>query len=491
MFRSQMFIVVLIAAVLGAVLPVSSASADARRDAVVKKLNDHSSVKGSESTKSYKVIFDAYIEMSEPPMPLDENFNLTTIWPGMPQWSAVAGWAETNTHMADAIIEVWEKNTIIFGLPYGEENVSSEIRDAGLTVAIGLDDSLRNNEFRYMYSIEVIAAYGTAEVYRLMETGQTDRAIRLALAQTVLMRQLSDRDFLLEKLWFIDLLSNTLSNLRDVFYTYQDKIDVEWFTDIGMIDIPFLNPDRSRLFMPEADRILAEALIREVFDERSGRANAVQFSNVFGAVQSQDMPLTRFGSARRWANIAAVHGSLDASLERLTLVYDDWWRRWRIEGHSPILDIKSEFAATNPVRYAAVLYSMQNVEELFTKRDRLVLEVNGTSLAAGLCAHKVSRGSYPNRIENMHGEFVRKSMNVDPYDFLLGDLKYELLTRRKSIDLAGNKRLWIEPGEALLWGRGLNVEDDRATLHTDDGSQGDIVIWPPIKAVARQQNIEP
>lgn len=468
-----------------------TATADERRDEVVRKLNAHASVEGTERTKCYRTIFDAYLNLSEPPMPLDESFNLTTIWPGMSQWPAVAGWAESNSEMADAMIKVWEENTIIFGLPYGEENVPQEYRDAGLMVVIGLDDSLRNNEFRYMYAIEVITAYSTAETYRLMEAGNVDRALRLALAQSVLTRQLCDRDFLIEKLWFIDLLSSTLSNMRDVFYTYQNKINVDWFNDIGQIDIPFLNPDRSRLFMPEADRILAEALIREVFDESSGRADAEQFATVFGAVQSEDMPLTRFGAARRWANIAAVHGSLDASLERLSLVYDDWWRRWRVEGHDPILEIATQFEATNPVRYAAVLYSMQNIEELFTKRDRVILEVNGTSIAAAVCAYHQSRGTYPDRIENMYGEFARKSMNTDPYDYLLGDLKYDVATQRTSIDLLGGKRLWVEPGQALLWGRGRNIEDDRASVHSDDGSQGDIVIWPPIKALAREQGVLP
>lgn len=471
----------------------SGASPSERRDEVVRKLNEHSSVKGSADTKNYRIIFDAYLKMSEPPMPIDEQFNLTTIYPGMAQWSSVASWAEENPFMAEAILEAWRQNTIIVGLPYGEENVPQEYADAGVVVRIGVNGSLRNNEFQYMYPVEVITTYATAEIYRLMEAGQVDRALSLAMAHCTLLRQFCDRDFLIEKLAFIDLLSDMLSNVRDVMYVYQDDISPAWFTDIAQVDIPYLNPDRSRLFMPEADRLVAEALIREVFNESTGRADPEKFAEVFGAIQSRDAPLTRFGAARRWANIAAVHGSLDASLQRLKLVYDDWWRRWRVEGHDPILDIPTQFETTNEVRYAAVIYSMQNIGDLFARRDRLVLEVNGTSLAAGLCGYHQSRGTYPSQIEMMYAEFGAKRMNQDPYDINYDNLKYMVLDTRKSVDLIGGKRIWLEPGEAMLWSKGRDFDDNRGSFHVPDGSvvDSDIVIWPAIKAVAREQGVTP
>jgi len=471
----------------------SGLSPQERRDEVVRMLNQHSSVAGSDSTKSYRIIFDAYLKMTEPPFPIGDDFNLSTIHSGMQEWSAVAAWAEENPFMADALLEAWEQNTIIVGLPYGAEHVPQEYRDAGIVVRIGMDGSLRNNEFQYMYPVEVISTYATAEVYRLLEADQINRGLMLAMAHSTFLRQLCDRDFLIEKLAFIDLLSVMLSNVRDVMYVYQDQISPDWFRDIAQVDIPFLNPDRSRLFMPEADRLVAEALIREVFDEETGRADPEQFAAVFGAIHSENAPLTRFGAARRWANIASVHGSLDASLERLKLVYDDWWRRWRVEGHDPILEIPTEFDRTNRVRYAAVIYSMQDIEDLFFSRDRLKLEVNGTSLAAGLCGYKQSRGTYPSSIEMTYAEFGMKSMNEDPYDIELGNFKYMVLDSRKPIDLVGGKRVWIESGEAVLWGRGLDYEDNRARSHAPGGgvTESDIVIWPAMKAVARAQGASP
>src|SRR5438552_7035500 len=148
--------------------------------------------------------------------------------------------------------------------------------------------------------------------------------------------------------------------------------------------------------MPEADRSVAEALVKEVFDATTGKPIPEKFASTFAEIQSQDAPLTRFGAAKRWAQIAAVHGSLDACIGskdgtitgRLPLIYDDWWRRWRVQEYDDILSYTPQFERTNKIRYAAVIYSMQNITDLFAIRNQLRVEVNGTAVAAGLCAYK-------------------------------------------------------------------------------------------------------
>src|SRR5690349_7081792 len=59
-------------------------------------LNALDTVKGAETVKAYKKIFDAYLEMSKPPMEVGSAFNLNTIHPKMKDWKAVSGWAESN-----------------------------------------------------------------------------------------------------------------------------------------------------------------------------------------------------------------------------------------------------------------------------------------------------------------------------------------------------------------------------------------------------------
>ncbi len=150
-------------------------SAAAQITEVLRTLNTDDTVKGTDRSKSYPVLFDAYLELDPPPMEISSEFNIRTISPQMPRWPAVSDWVESNPGMADAILACLDRN--ILGLPYGEDEVKSQYRDAGLFAAVGSDGSLRSIDFPYLHAMDVIATYGTAEIYRLFEAGQTDRAM--------------------------------------------------------------------------------------------------------------------------------------------------------------------------------------------------------------------------------------------------------------------------------------------------------------------------
>ena len=52
-------------------------------------------------------------------------------------------------------------------------------------------------------------------------------------------------------------------------------------------------------------------------------------------------------------------------------------------------------------------------------------------------------------------------------------------------------RLRLDEGQALLYSLGQNHADDRARRHSDDGADGELVLWPPIRAVSREQGLLP
>lgn len=462
--------------------------ARAQYEQVIRKLNSHGSIDVSEELKSYRLLFDAYLKMTPPPMEVGIDFNMNTIHAQMPNWSEVAGWAESNTVMADAILNAIEAKTQVVGLPYGVSSVSADYRDAGLMVDVASSGTLRRIKFNYLPALDTIEAYVAAEIYRLMEAGRADRAMELAIANAVILRQFCDRDFLEEKAKSIDMLSDALGNMRDVMYLYLDVIPPEYFHRIAFFDMRFLRPDRNRLFMPEADRIVAEQLIRDVFDETTGQPDPDAFRRVFAAIQAEDMPLTRFGAAKRWAMIASVHGSLDASMDRLTDVYDDWWRRWRVEAYDAILDVDPYYEQTNPVRYAAVISSMKDIADLFSMRNRLILEVRGTAIAAAICGYQRQFNAQPRTMQSLYAQFMHKSTDADPYDYNFDRFVFYYTDSRTPIDTQWG-RVWVEPGRAMVWGRGQDHVDNRAKEHTDDGVRGDIVVWPPVKALARQEGL--
>jgi len=452
---------------------------------VIRKLNQDPVIATTDANKSYRILFDAYLDLSPPPMTVGDAFNLTTIHAKMNGWAAVSGWGEANPHMAEAIHE--SKMKLVFGLPYGDDNLSKNDRDAGLYAIIGGVEQ-REHDFAYLQAIDTMAAWATAEAYRRFEAKQSDEAIELAVDMLYILRQCCDRIFLEEKNHHIELLADALSVFRDMMYVYRDSISIEVLQRITKSEAPLLRPGRRKLLMPEGDRVVAEALLRSVFDERLGGADPEKFAATFSSIQSQQAPLTRFGAARRWEMIALEHGSLDASLERMELIYDDWWRRWRIQEYDPLLDLETEFERTNPVRYAAVIHGTRNLGEIFNLRMRLIMEVNATAVAAALAHYHNSLGTDPNNKEKVYGSPLRKSSDVDPYDTEWAGLQFKRVSSRTAVD-TGVGRIWIPRGTGMLWSVGQNHEDDGCEEHTDDGVRGDILIWPPPRALAREQDL--
>ncbi len=476
-------LLVVIAAAGAWLLAAGPAAAQARP--LIDRFNNHETIKVSEDSKSYKIVFDAYLDMTRPPRPIGPDFNLTTIHPKMQGWAEVSGWAESNGDMVKALKDA--KLKIVFGLPYGGANVSQPYRSADLIADIAVDDNLLNHNFGYLKAIDTIAAFVAAEAYRLLEAGDAGGALELVSANQYVLRQCCDRIFFAEKSRSIELLTQSLTVLRDMMYSYRDSFDAADMESLATMEIPYLTPDRNHLFMPEADQEIAAAVLKLVIDERSG-ADPERFVQTFASLQSQQRPLTRFGAARRWRMISNVHGSLEASLDRLQLIYDDWWRRWRVQDYDPILAVPPQFERTNPVRYAAVIFSVQDLQTLFQVRTRLIVEVNGTAMAAALVAYHRTFGRYPDDKKMTYGQFIRKSADIDPYDRDWAPLSYLRVSGSHTVD-APNGRVTIQGGEALLWSLGQDNQDARCSEHSDDGILGDIMIWPPARAAERAQGL--
>jgi hypothetical protein len=456
-------------------------------EGVLKELNKHESVEGSAQVKSYEILFDAYLGLSEPPFEIGESFNQNIIHPGMSTWPAVASWAESNSAMANAVLAC--KDKLIIGLPYGIDNVPQNYRDANIVADIGSDGSLNTVDFPYLDAVDVIAAFVTAETYRLHEAGKSDQAVQLSLAHIYVLRQWCDRQFLDEKMYCILMMIDALRVLRDQFYLYRDAIPTERYISIGWNELPFLKPDRNHLFMPEGDRVVSEALIRSVFDPATSRADAEMFAKTFTGIQAQGAPMTRFGAARRWQKIALVHDSLEASLERLKLVYDDWWRRWRVQEYDIILEYPTMYEITNPIRYAAVIYAMRDIQGLFNIRNLLIAEVNGTAVSAALCAYHRSFDTYPSDKVKVYSSFLRKrASDFDPFSFDFEPLRYRMADKRLRIETAVGF-VWVEPGTPILWSIGANHENNWAEQHSYDGETGDVVFWPPMRAFSREAGL--
>ena len=226
-------------------------------------------------------------------------------------------------------------------------------------------------------------------------------------------------------------------------------------------------------------------LLESVFDSR-GQADDRKFAEIFGNLQARQQPLTRFGSKKQWARLAQYHSTLDLSKEKLEDVYDDWWRRWRMRQFEPIMDIPNEFSSLNEVRFAAIRLAVQDLEEVFFARERLVSDINGTIYSAGLCAYYRQYQKWPVDLSPVAPAYAMKRFNFDPYDVNYGGLIYAQLRARKSIESLRYGQLWIDG--CMLYTRGRNNIDDEGKTVSDNGEIGDLLIWPPTRQLAREQD---
>jgi len=462
-----------------------TAEAAAQSSQLLAKLNAPW-VRVSESSRSATRLFTAYLDMTRPPEEIGEEFNQTTIYPGMDGWEAVAAWAEANGAMGQALIAL--QDCQVLGVPYGLEGVDPRFVERGLVAKIGIEGDLTRVEFPYLNALEAINAYVAADLYRLCELGRFEDAFKIGVAHLRVLRQACDAVMYDEKFAAMRMLADAMSVHRDALYAYRNGLDLSLVRKLAMKEYPFLKPTDNerlrRIAMPEGDLFVAQELIESVFG-RLGQVDEDRFAAVFAGMQARQAPLTGFGAVKRWERVAGVHGSLDASQLKLSSIYDDWWRRWRMRPYDAMMSLPTELSVVNPVKYAAVVYAARDIEALFVLRRRLITEFCGLVSGAGLVGYREQFDDWPRDIKMSYTQFFPKRFDFDPYDPEYGSMRYEYLgTRTRGIDSEFGR---LEVTGCLLYARNDNNTFDEPLRHLPGGKSGDFFVWPPLRAVSRGQ----
>ncbi len=473
---------ILAAAVLGLAALVAPARADDPK--AIEALNLPMKVVQDKS-KCWKSVGEAYMKMTEAPMKVGPDFNLTTIWPGMKDWDKVKAWAAANGAMGKAIMDA--QSQVAFGLPYGRPSVPPGFAERGFFIGLGDGLGVFVSDPAYLKPLDTILCWVTAESYRLGGEKKFQEMFDLGVSTLKFLRKVADQQLLEEKRFALERMSDLCSVERDLMQTFLGDIPAAVLKKAGLNGFPFIHPTDAerlrRLDMPEGDRVLAELMLVQLFDAQ-GQPDAGKLAMAMGELQAKDEPLTRFGAAKRWAQIADVHGSLDATRIRLTNVYDDWWRRWRVRYYDTLLDNPTAKSRTNKMRYAMVLLMAKDLEKLFALRQRLNAELNGTALTASLCAAFRDLGDWPRGFEATYAVYSVKRFDYDPWDPAYGRWQYAKLAAPRAIE-SDYGRLQITG--AVLYARGVDKEDGGAAKASFDGLSGDFVAWPSLRALSRQQ----
>ena len=475
--------------VLPAIVGVSALSATpaVADEAVTRALNGLDNVR-AENT-AWKGLFDAYLDMTPCPTAIGSDFGQVDVWPKMSGWEPMADWASSNGHVAEALKAAADK--LVLGLPYGAEGVPSKYRNAGLVAQVHIDrEGELDVDFPYLQAFRTFSTWSAAEMYRRFEAGEYAEGFDAAIANARVLRIVCDRHMQVEKSEAMLMLCEAMSVIRDAMYAYVERIPSDDFKRVSMKELPYLKTADAervkRLQMPEGDRIVVEAILDEIYGGGS-TPDPQRLGLVFGEIQAGEKPLTRFGATKRWERIAEVHGSLEASKEKLTNVYDDWWRRWRIRPYDPIQNVPTEYSRLNEVRYAIIVESIADLQSLFELRNRLIVEINGTIIGAGLCGYRADFGTWPNDREKAYAIFIPKRFDFDPFDKGYGRFLWDYLGSRKQAVDSDYGRIQID--ECVLYARGRDHEDSSFREASLDGVTGDMIVWPPLRQLAREQGV--
>ncbi|MCP4836888.1 MAG: hypothetical protein GY895_19220 [Phycisphaera sp.] len=457
-------------------------------DKVARALNQMMPQVSDENT-AWTGLFDAYLDLTPCPTEIGPEFDQIDVWPGMGDWGAIEDWASSNKDLAKAIKDASTKT--IIGLPYGKEAVDRRYQDAGLYAQVLIGDGGEVEiGFPYLNAFRTFSTWATAEMYRRFDAGEWAEGIDVVIDNARVLRQLCDREMLAEKSEAMLMLAESMSVIRDAMWRYVGKMPTDQLRRISTKELPFLrvaDAERlKRLELPEGDRVVVEAIIEAVFDGASS-PDPQRLGEVFGAIQSDASPLTRFGATKRWEKIAEFHGSLEASKGKLVDVYDDWWRRWRIRPYDPIQEVPTELSLLNEVRYAIIAESVADLEDLFDLRLRLIVEINGTIMSAGLCGYRTDRGVWPRDREQAYVTYIPKRFDFDPFDKSYGRFLFDFLgDDRRAVD-TDYGRLYVD--QCVVYARGKDHENSDFKEATLDGITGDMIVWPPLRALAREQGI--
>ena len=441
----------------------------------------------SEKNRSANFIFNAWIAAS--PMPLEIAPTPENIWPGMEGFDNWKKWAQANPALREAILKA--QNSFVLGIPYGdvEQGLDAKWKAKGIWARPG--SAPGEAAFAYLNAVRGLTAFTVISMYLDADEKKFDPAFDLSLAMLRVLRQVSEQRMEAEKLFGMKMMSRLLEANRVFMAANLDSLPVATLQRVAMKGYPFIKPGDNerlkRLELPEGDRVILTESMQKAFNE-SGQPDDQYFADQFGAVQSINSPLTRFGAAARWRELGKVHGSLEASQEKLLAIYDDWWRRWRMRFYDPILDVPTQFSKLNQSKYALVTLFVENLQQLFDERLRLIAEIDGTAMSAAICGFYIdSAKQWPRDLSSAFPIYGIRRMNFDPFAKDYGNLSYRDLGDKSQA--LGTQWGQVSVSNAVLWSVGPDHEDDGFDQHDPADATGDLVLWPPPRFLARQAGL--
>ncbi len=434
-----------------------------------------------------------------------------------PDWASWKAWAEGAPQKA--VLETLPRMTeeldarraFAFAQPYGIEGVSVELINKGMYTDLGDPPLLARAQHGYMPKMRHMEALAHVEASRLVEAGSVDDALMLMTNWVLFCRQFADRPMLAEKVWGMEGMELGLVRLRDIAYTdfmasprkaTQTKL-VEVFKKL----IPRGYMDLDRLMLPEGEFAAKLQLINRVM-EPGGGVNTGEFATEMARISTVDRPLRRFAAAAYWTEVQGAHAEDLETRQELNRLRNDWTTRWNLSFFDPILQNRTEFQKNvqGRAKFAVVGIGMEQIEELFSIRQRLRVEAAGTRMSLAAYAFVVANNHMPPGLAAVRPAFTDGApLDKDPYSPPRDrfDIRYFVPGKDTPRGPQGQEVPYVlgmfppkpEPefevpmisNQFVIYSVGPDGLDSMVqnVTQTRAGVRGDYLLWPPLLSLER------
>ncbi|MFW5652409.1 MAG: hypothetical protein ACOC0P_00035 [Planctomycetota bacterium] len=501
----------------GAVNP--SAMAQSSRTFVPQLNNPINRV--SDANRAYPVYFEAWsqIDSTDPQAPLGLNMPMTI---GSPQLRDAMAWAGRGPQQ-DAIEILLEKRDgatsrregrnatyrELFGLPYGVDYVPLDMQLSDFAVFIE-DDQLYTADFAYLDKVEQLFLLAIAEGHRRAEAGEPGEGVEPLLAAVRIARQMTERAYAVENRMGVNMLRKVGDLTRAYMWEYRDGLDVSDFEVIAG-EFELLRPGQVQL--PWANRLIGEQLMLEVFDATTNLPDE-EFADVMAEFESRDRPIRRFHAAKRWEGLLeAIDKDAGGDITRRIFLPDigqaiedvdqDFRRRWNLPLHDPIHSDETLFELLDPIREAVVVETFADLDGLRELRLRMIADVRGTAIAAGIAAfQKRDGGRAPRALSQVYPTFIKVEQTlVDPYNSSYEYFEYftaqstdrRLIGWTFDVEVGNMGTIQLPENTPILYSVGPDNRDNGAAKHSgslERSNDSDIIYWLPVEYIMERDPMD-
>jgi hypothetical protein len=447
---------------------------------------------------------------------------------GTSAWGAAEAWAMNAPQRAilEALDQVTgEENPIeayAFGQPYGADAAAAspdgiDLIKANLYTDLGDPPMLAGAKFLYLPALDKLACLVHVEATRLGAAGKPDEAMRVLKNWIFFARQIADRQFFAESRWGLRQMIVSFDRVRDI--AYQDARSGKHVLTSDQIakvldrlkGDGFLRLDR--LLFPGGNRIAAEQVVAQVFTPKNG-PNAT-FGQSMARLASTQRPLRLFAEAARWDKVAQGHANATVTGDELKVVYNDLTARWSWDPWDSRRTLKSDYEKMMEPgvapRYAVLGAVVPDMTMLYNDREVLRTQLIGTRDALAVLAFAFDSRNFPPTLASVRPRYV-KALEADPFNPNRANgeqppLEYfvpgrsgsggsEGGTHEMNVILGGgesNFQVQVGGDQFILYSVGPNGTKDFARNVSGEpakGAIGDLLLWPPVISLTRQNMIE-